>query len=309
MKYYHEPFNTALTAQEVEKTTGYLSPDYLAVSDLNEIFLYPINEVKNPFDPNLFTAQASYTVNGQYADEIWVESANVTLPEAKLYGKKAARQSFSYTMEQETAGSGYSNLALLAAASKLDADRGSDVDSFLTTLQNSMSDLNSHITDIDTAASLLEVQRLVEVLSTADVKVYKVTVSNGVFAIGGVEQESLTLDTGSTYRFNQNDSTNATHPLKIYEDAAKTTEVTTGITCVGTPGSVGAYTQFIPTTAGTFYYQCSQHADMGGEITVVGDDYELPSEDTDASYGTTASFGGSSSSGGGIFTGGSGGVY
>lgn len=77
--------------------------------------------------------------------------------------------------------------------------------------------------------------------------------------------DSVTADSEYFYRFDQSDSSNSTHPLLFYLDAAKTTAYTTGVTTNGTPGSSGAYTQIAVDrdTPSVLYYQCSSHAYMG----------------------------------------------
>ena len=81
---------------------------------------------------------------------------------------------------------------------------------------------------------------------------------------------AITLNEGSTYRFDQSHSSNATHPLRFSETSDGThgggTEYTTGVTTVGTPGSAGAYTQ-ITVAVGTaiLYYYCTNHSGMGGQ--------------------------------------------
>ena len=104
-----------------------------------------------------------------------------------------------------------------------------------------------------------------------------VTVSNpgsgNKYFIDGVQQPTLTLTEGNTYRFDQSDSTNGTpssHPLRLSATSDGThgggTEYTTGVTVVGTPGSAGAYTEIVvPTGAPTLYYYCSVHSGMGGQ--------------------------------------------
>ena len=88
--------------------------------------------------------------------------------------------------------------------------------------------------------------------------------SNG-YVIDGVEGAYLEFTPGNTYKFDQSHSSNSGHPLRFYEDAAKTTAYTTGVTTSGTPGNAGAYTQIIPSvsTPPILYYQCSAHALMG----------------------------------------------
>ena len=73
---------------------------------------------------------------------------------------------------------------------------------------------------------------------------------------------------GNTYRFDQSDSTNLTHPLRFYYDKDKVTQYTTGVTTNGTPGNSGAYTQIVvsETTPNILYYQCSSHGYMGSRI-------------------------------------------
>ena len=92
--------------------------------------------------------------------------------------------------------------------------------------------------------------------------------STSGYTIDGVEGAYLELTPGNTYKFDQSDSSNSGHPLRFYEDAAKTTAYTTGVTTNGTAGSSGAYTQIIPTisTPPVLFYQCSAHSLMGSYV-------------------------------------------
>ena len=83
-------------------------------------------------------------------------------------------------------------------------------------------------------------------------------------------KQTLALKKGTTYIFDQDDETNTGHPLKLYTDANKTTEYTSGVTFVGTPGSALARTIFlVPSNApATLYYQCGSHALMGGLLNI-----------------------------------------
>ena len=80
------------------------------------------------------------------------------------------------------------------------------------------------------------------------------------------------MPAGLTYTFSQTNSTNETHPLRFYTAADKTGgEYTTGVTTFGTPGVTdGAYTRIVVDSSApaTLYYQCSSHAEMGGQINV-----------------------------------------
>ena len=107
---------------------------------------------------------------------------------------------------------------------------------------------------------------------------YAVTVASGTnsygtgnkFYIDGSVSPTLTLNEGSTYWFDQSDSTNGTHPLRFSTTANGTwgggSEYTTGVTTTGTPGSAGAYTKItVASGAPTLYYYCTNHSGMGGQ--------------------------------------------
>ena len=111
--------------------------------------------------------------------------------------------------------------------------------------------------------------------------IYDVTVSidengNNVFYIEGEPLSSLTLYEGRTYRFDQSNSSNASHPLRFSETEDGThnggLEYTLGITYNGTPGQAGAYTQIsLQTNQPTLYSYCSAHSGMGFEVLTLFD--------------------------------------
>ena len=101
---------------------------------------------------------------------------------------------------------------------------------------------------------------------------YTVTVHNpgsgNIFRINGVNNPVITMKRGSTYIFDQSDSSNSGHPLAIKSDAggSQTTIVS------GTAGNAGAtvtYQPAYPSAPSDLRYYCTIHGNgMGNTITM-----------------------------------------
>ena len=79
---------------------------------------------------------------------------------------------------------------------------------------------------------------------------------------------TLLLTEGTTFRFDQSDSTNSGHPLRLSTTPngthASGSQYTTGVTTNGVPGTAGAYTEItVADSAPTLYYYCTNHSNMG----------------------------------------------
>ena len=90
------------------------------------------------------------------------------------------------------------------------------------------------------------------------------------YLIDGVFSPFLTLTPGRTYRFDQSDNSNSSHPINFYLEADKTTTYSTGVTVNGTAGNSGAYTQIAvgDETPIVLHYQCTAHGYMGNAVQV-----------------------------------------
>ena len=103
---------------------------------------------------------------------------------------------------------------------------------------------------------------------------YAVTVVNvggvNVFALNGVATPALSLVQGTTYTFDQSDSSNLGHPLAFKDSGGNS--FTTGVTTTGVPGNAGATVTIAVPTSGTMpaRYYCTVHGNaMGNAISTV----------------------------------------
>lgn len=129
--------------------------------------------------------------------------------------------------------------------------------------------------DISVSISLSEATASAEAVTiNSNVTQYEVRVASYLgsnkYFIDSVVTPTLNLSEGSTYIFDQSDSSNSGHPLRFSTTSDGThnsgTEYTTGVTTNGTPGSSGAYTQIVVASgAPTLYYYCTNHSGMGGQ--------------------------------------------
>ena len=106
-----------------------------------------------------------------------------------------------------------------------------------------------------------------------------VTVSNpgsgNKYFLDGTETDSIVMNAGDAYKFDQSDSSNSGHPFRLSTgtDGSGTAPYGVGVTYgVGSPGNANAYTQISVTTSTTapLYYYCTAHSGMGGsgQLTV-----------------------------------------
>ena len=108
-------------------------------------------------------------------------------------------------------------------------------------------------------------------------KTFKVTVKSvggaNKYFIDGKQQYGLNLfKRNNLYIFDQSDSTNSGHPLRLSLTPNGTHSggdpFTANVQTIGTPGSAGAYTSVFVLVDGptSLYYYCSVHSGMGGAL-------------------------------------------
>ena len=100
---------------------------------------------------------------------------------------------------------------------------------------------------------------------------FTVTVSTLKYYIDGILTKSLTLKKGYTYYFDATDSTTNNHPLfigTISTGGSYSYEYTSGVTNSLT--TTETLTFIVPSDSpSTLYYNCGNHAAMGGTITIM----------------------------------------
>ena len=108
----------------------------------------------------------------------------------------------------------------------------------------------------------------VKVIAKTAAHRYNGSGSSSGYTVDGAESPYLTLTPGRTYKFDQADSSNSSHPIKFYLNADKTGLYEGGVTVNGTAGSAGAYTQIVVNdyTPTVLHYQCVNHAYMGNAV-------------------------------------------
>ena len=131
---------------------------------------------------------------------------------------------------------------------------------------------NNYIVNLPTTTTTTTTTETVVDSSDIENIEYIVTVQNvsgtNYFFIDGVQSPVLTMKRGSTYTFNQSDSTNINHPIAV----KSTSQGSQYTVSTGTPGYSGAQTVYqpaYPSAPSDLRYYCTIHGNgMGNTITM-----------------------------------------
>ena len=104
-----------------------------------------------------------------------------------------------------------------------------------------------------------------------------VTVENNgygsnVYYLNGTQNSTINILNGNKYRFDQSNSSNSGHPLRLSSSQGGS-EYTVNVTTNGTPGTQGAYTEIEVTeeTPDRLYIYCTIHPGMGVDSVISKD--------------------------------------
>ena len=132
--------------------------------------------------------------------------------------------------------------------------------------------------------------------SDGETVTYTVTVQNvggvNIFLLNGVNNPVITMKRGSTYIFDQSDSSNSGHPLRIKRNSGAS--YSTGVTVAGTQGSAGSSVTFQPSypdAPSDLRYYCTVHGNAMGNTITMNDPNTIQQQSTSSSSAQVNPFG------------------
>ena len=132
--------------------------------------------------------------------------------------------------------------------------------------------------------------------SDGETVTYTVTVQNvggvNIFLLNGVNNPVITMKRGSTYIFDQSDSSNSGHPLRIKRNSGAS--YSTGVTVAGTQGSAGSSVTFqppYPDAPSDLRYYCTVHGNAMGNTITMNDPNTIQQQSTSSSSAQVNPFG------------------
>ena len=178
-------------------------------------------------------------------------------------------------------GSGVIVNADVNASAAIDASKiadGSVSNEEFQRLDGLTADVQTQIDNISAGAVTLTVPITVKVADDGSGSQNVFYFLSGTDTGAGTRSTNFIFKIGFKYKFDTSDSSMSGHTFKfsLTADNSGSSEFTTNVTSVGTPGSAGASTtiEITPETLGiagatsTLYYYCSNHSGMGGQGSI-----------------------------------------
>ena len=243
-------------------------------------------------DPTYAVAPASGSVNEGSALAFNVTTANVT-DATTLYWTVTSASDFSTTSGSFAISSNAGTFSVTPTADVTTEGAETFTASVRTvSASGSIVATSSAVTINDTSLAPTFTTRTVTVASGTNP--YGTGNKYYIGEVAGVSP-TLLLTEGTTYRFDQSDSSNATHQLLFSTTANGTwgggAEYTTGVTKVGTAGSAGAYTEIaVAASAPGLHYYCINHSGMGGTANTGTPSYTVTPATSSVNEGSALTF-------------------
>ena len=171
-------------------------------------------------------------------------------------------------------GSSYSNIAAEVANTSVSSASFADANDTITFTRADSSTFDVALTGFQTTINAISIGP--DKIQGANVIIKVVgTGSGNKYTIDGTQQENIKMVPGVEYYFDQSDSSNGSHPLRLSATPDGThgggSEYTEGRSnSSASAGSAGAYVRYVlPMDApDTLYYYCTNHSGMGARVQV-----------------------------------------
>lgn len=158
MNFYLPASGQTFYTNQLLQNTGfspYTDPGVLAANGI-----YTVVPTPNPYDLYLYTATATYTISGSYANQGWVATP-LPLETAKITGSNEAKNTANNQEATIVAQSGLSPEVLTAVSSQDPLARPAQFQTVLDAMAVVSNNLDANLTAIDAATSVDEINAIV----------------------------------------------------------------------------------------------------------------------------------------------------
>lgn len=156
--FYLPASDQIIYANQLQQYTGFNPETDPATLAANGI--YAVIAATNPYDPLLYDTTATYTIVGDYAQEIW-SATPLPLPTAKITGSNKAKETANAAIDETACNCGFSNDLLTAVSSQDPIDRPARYQAELDEMTAISDQLDSDLTAIDSATTVDEINNIV----------------------------------------------------------------------------------------------------------------------------------------------------